>query len=336
LEWDLTGANRAVPRRELPVAGPSQALVASSDASYAVSVSGPDLEFVDLDSEPAAVTRVLSGHSQVWILAWHPLTEHRLFTAGDDGIVREWDARTGEVRAQHRVSTTSVRALTTTPDGSGVVFGSIDGSVGLLDLASGDVVSEANVDDQIVAVASGDDRTVALVVPPRVVAVDLHDGATADVVALDFVPIRAEFSPDGRRLAVVGAGGETGLLDADSGKWIREPATVHDDTAFSAAFSPDGRSFATGGLDGQLVLWDGATGAAIAATRAGSATSTLVPTVLDDGTTIVAGSTDGSIYRWPTDTASLVVQACGIARRELSAGEWFDAVGDREQRPTCT
>jgi WD40 repeat protein len=226
--------------------------------------------------------------------------------------------------------------LTTTADGSGLVFGAIDGSVGLLDLALGDVVSEANVDDHVVAIASSEDRTVALVVPRRVVAVDLADGATADIAALDFVPVRAVFSPDGRRLAIVGAGGETGLLDAGSGEWIREPATVHDDTAFSASFSRDGHSFATGGLDGRLVLWDGATGAAIASTRVGSGASIVVPTMLDDGTTIVAGSTDGSIYRWPTDTASLVVAACGIARRELSSGEWFDALGDREQRPTCT
>ena len=74
---------------------------------------------------------------------------------------------------------------------------------------------------------------------------------------------------------------------------------------------------------------------AIAAVRPASGAATLVPTVLEDGTTIVAGSTDLSLYRWMTDTESLVEQACRLARRELTAIEWADAIGDREREKTC-
>ena len=73
-------------------------------------------------------------------------------------------------------------------------------------------------------------------------------------------PVRAlAFDAAGRTLAVTGVDGRVRILEAPSGKTIREFA--HPDGATALDRSPDGRPAATVGYDGMLRVWDVTNGA---------------------------------------------------------------------------
>jgi hypothetical protein len=74
------------------------------------------------------------------------------------------------------------------------------------------------------------------------------------------------FSPDGSILAVSGFDGTTRLLDAKTGKEIRE-LKGHEAVVRCVAFSLDGKTLATGSLDEDVKLWDVATGKQLATLR---------------------------------------------------------------------
>jgi WD40 repeat protein len=73
---------------------------------------------------------------------------------------------------------------------------------------------------------------------------DPQDGA---IFALDW-------SPDGKRIAVAGAGASVNLYDAETGA-LTASCKGHSAGIYSVAFSPDSAHLATGGFDGQVRLY---------------------------------------------------------------------------------
>jgi WD40 repeat protein len=76
---------------------------------------------------------------------------------------------------------------------------------------------------------------------------DAQDGA---IFALDW-------SPDGSRIAVGGAGPQVNIYDADSGAHVAS-CSGHSAGVYTLAFSSDGQTLATGGFDGQVRLYNAA------------------------------------------------------------------------------
>jgi WD40 repeat protein len=63
-----------------------------------------------------------------------------------------------------------------------------------------------------------------------------------------------DWSPDGKRIAVAGAGSKVNVYDADSGAKVAACAG-HPADIYAVAFSPDGARLATGGFDGQVRIY---------------------------------------------------------------------------------
>jgi WD40 repeat protein len=63
-----------------------------------------------------------------------------------------------------------------------------------------------------------------------------------------------DWSPDGKRIAVAGAGASVNLYDADTGARTAS-CQGHSAGIYSVAFSPDSAHLATGGFDGQVRLY---------------------------------------------------------------------------------
>ena len=68
-------------------------------------------------------------------------------------------------------------------------------------------------------------------------------------------PVRKAWSPDGRRIAVLGLRGEFRVFDVETGRLVFG-TQAHDSIAARLAWSPDGGRVATGGNDGLVRIWD--------------------------------------------------------------------------------
>ncbi len=143
----------------------------------------------------------------------HSTPDDRLVVASDEATYAI-DAQTLRVVRRYPVGafTTGVSA-----DGATLALGGADGSVRLLDLASGRV------------------RTLT----------ERHDGTV----------VGEAFSPDGHRLATADERGTVIVWDLREGRAI-ETLKGHRDAVWSLAFSPDGRILYTAGSDESAIIWD--------------------------------------------------------------------------------
>ena len=109
-------------------------------------------------------------------------------------------------------------------------------------------------------------------------------------------------SPDGHKLAVVGAGNGVELLDADTGKLLRTLAT--DEPVWSLNFSPDGNRLLASGWSSEVLLWNLAAGGPPKKLKGHSLTVWSASFSPDDSTIATAGS-DQTICLWDADTLRL-------------------------------
>ena len=138
------------------------------------------------------------------------------------------------------------------------------------------------------------------------------------------------FSPDGKLLATVG-----GEFDPDVRLWsmashteVGRPLRTQDSGLDTVAFSPDGKLLATAGEGGVIQLWDVATGQEFGAPFTLTSGTVYAVAFSSNGKWLGSASDNGSAQLWATP-ATWIQQACQIAGRNLTKGEWDKYVGSR-------
>ena len=173
-----------------------------------------------------------------------------------------------------------VQAMALTPDGKTLVSGDDGRQVIFWDVPSGKEMRRWQVKGWVYALAVSPDAKRLLISerfplvydPAKIITTKLYDAATGQVVRnLENIfkkeyQSAAAFSPDGKIVAV-GRGGEANgpsgivtLIDAETGKKLRELKPGHQDGLTDLAFHPDGKHIASTGRDTVVRIWSAADG----------------------------------------------------------------------------
>jgi WD40 repeat protein/DNA-binding SARP family transcriptional activator len=355
LIWDLRGDRRFAARRTVVdtthMSAPAIAVAPDGDHA-ALHWSQTDgagrasgrLSVADLRTGRVTPT-VDTRHGRYHGVAWRP-DGGQLATTGEDGFVRTWDPTSGRMLHERQVSDTDVPGVAYSPDGSRLIV--TDGRLLQFDPDGLRPVADLiNFPRQRMwrPTPARDGRTVVAVAAPssgdpppaagRAIALaDLREGRVRSV-AVDVDAAAAALSPDGRRLAVAGRGGEVLLVDALTGDRVRPAVAGHDGGAGSIAFSADGRTLVVGGSDGRVTTWDGHTGELLGAITLASSDHVTYPAFRPDGHTVVVMTSAGTAFTWDTDPRHWTAHACTVAGRNLTRAEWSQVLGDRPYEQAC-
>ncbi len=205
-----------------------------------------------------------------------------------------------------------VYSVAFSPDGRRLASANGDGTVGLVDVETGEqlltltghkdyVFSVAfHPDGQHLASASAD-RTVKvwdLTTRQEVFSRGGHHGAFTGMA------YSVAFSPDGRHLAAGGEDENLIIWDAADGKKVFD-LPGHKRWASSVAFSPDGRLLASASGGGDLMIWDAQTGQLLR-TVAAHALPISAVAFRPDGRYVATASYDRLVKLWDVATGELL------------------------------
>jgi WD40 repeat protein/energy-coupling factor transporter ATP-binding protein EcfA2 len=268
----------------------------------------------------------------------------RTVATGDVGQVRLWNLTTRKRTATLTVTGEAgnpVPAVAFSSDGRTVAASTVDGHIGLLDIATGRqtaTLTEGNTNGNVAF--SPDGRTVAA--GDSTGEVRLWNAATGKRIAAlaeggggggaeDVV-----FSPDGQVLAVGDGLGGVGLWQVATGKRIRR--LVEGNQLNSVAFSPDGRALLTADNLGNVDVWNAATGQRFADLT--EAAPVITALFAPHGQGIVIGGENGQITVLRQDLTNFSPQfyrrlICGEVRENLTPAQWAQYAPGQPYQKTC-
>jgi WD40 repeat protein len=229
------------------------AMVAISPDNSLVAISANNRSVNIFDTSTGQLKFTLAVDNGINGFAFSP--DGKTFATRDtlDKSVRLWDATSGKQLRQFPGRKRNLETKGKSPRGvedlRNLVF-SPDGRIVLTERED-DVVSVWNVDDgkEVMQLRH-----------------DTQSNAAVDILSKVFftsssfgLMLRAQYSPDGRRIITANGDNTPKLWDAATGKLIAA-LEAHRDRVYAASFSSNGTTIATIGFDGNAVLWDSETG----------------------------------------------------------------------------
>jgi len=178
------------------------------------------------------------------------------FLTGDYlGVLREWDASGGAMRAEHSVTQGRISSIAASPDGATIAVANEHGTVFLLDRAGTTkrTLQAHNCWIQSLLFADGGRTLVTVGRQDHALAVwrAPFDGPPVRLVGHAGMGIRASTSDDGRRIASVSSDGTARLWDARTGELLR----IIEGPSTTALFRPGADELLTTGPRGYAVVW---------------------------------------------------------------------------------
>jgi WD40 repeat protein len=237
------------------------------------------------------------------------------------GLVRWWDAATGEPLGEVRAHPPYARTLAFSPDGSVLASaGGGDGAIHLWDTATGNKLSprEGHQAGITALDISPDGKTVVTVGRDQTLRYwDRATGAELRRSRADGSAV--SFAPDGKLLAIGRAFGHgyLPLRDAETGEMIRRLPIGRQTHVQQLVFSPDGSWLAAGGTGQAAYLWNVSDGKIVREFRGGWVWAAAISA---DGSTL-AMSAGEIIELWDLNRDQLLRQFGSVAgRKDASRG----------------
>ncbi|XP_009951241.1 PREDICTED: WD repeat-containing protein 90, partial [Leptosomus discolor] len=208
-------------------------------------------------------------------VAFHP-TQQILACGFDSGMVRTFSLAASDLLVEHKQHRTAITGLTFSPDGNCMFSSCLQGTLALYSCMAekshilrvlGNVVARDAGSSPDALVVSGDSRLLAFVGPSKYVvtvmeACSLDELLRVDISVLDLnstaldSAMRVCFSPVPQgQLLVSTSSNKILVLDAKTGRLVREVSHVHKLSCSSLALSKDGRYLLTAG-DKVVKVWD--------------------------------------------------------------------------------
>jgi WD40 repeat protein/serine/threonine protein kinase len=192
----------------------------------------------------------------------------RLASAGGNGMVKIWDSKTGDLLQTFRAHTESVAYVSFHPRSNHLATAGADLQVKVWDLTTGQELFRRPCHAirslgaaYTVAFRPPDGRLLAAGSEGVVTLWDWeNDQPRNPWQGYDLRAVPVAFSPDGRRLATGGAGGQPQRIwSVETGELLRT-LPAHTLPVSALAFSPDGGRLASASLDRSVTVYDTTTG----------------------------------------------------------------------------
>lgn len=254
-----------------------------------------------------APIHVVTGHSGgLMAVAWLP-DGIRGCSASEDGTVRLWDVRTGQLLRTFNGHKGFVMSVAVSPDGRYMLSGGGDGTVRLWEVETGTQVRSFSENKAPVrGVAFSPDGGLALFATAQPGGdVSLYDTHSGELVRSLKAPEKdpyygVAFAPDGHFVLATSYENRIWIWDVRTGKSLPKLAG-HTGYVISAAFSPDGGRVLSASYDQTLKLWDVQSGAC-QRTMKGHTAGVRGVAFLDHPNSALSCSMDGTLKIWNLET----------------------------------
>lgn len=229
---------------------------------------------------------------------------HRAYIVGDSNSIVQLDLETSTHNVMAELDKISViNTIDLNPDETIMAIAG-EGGYALLDLATGEILSEISREADIWSIVwSGDGQIVYAV--DSMGAVFAYEPAIDTLLFDEVVSSDTLFSialhPDGTILVVGGASNIISALDTVSGEILYE-FEGHTNWVLSLAYSPDGRLLASGGADLNLIVWDIENLQALGQIPTRHTDWIRRIKFNSDGREMLTASADGTLKRWDVAT----------------------------------
>jgi WD40 repeat protein/serine/threonine protein kinase len=220
--------------------------------------------------------------------------------AGAPGLVRIWNAATGQETPPIRGTWEEGASVAFGPDGGQILAAASNGGLKIWETVSGKEVRTVQADSEfLLSVALSRDRTrLALGGYNGMVAVvDAASGRKLYTLGGHTDKVRCvAFTTDGTRLCSAGDDGTVILWDISTAQRVHT-LRGHTDKVTCVAFSPGGMRLASGSDDKTVKIWDVTTGQELR-TLKGYQGSVMSVAFSPDGARLASGSSDMTVRVW--------------------------------------